>query len=700
MLVFLKKNLKRHLAKLFAGFGIFLVACLCLYPLMPVKADEEAAETPVVPKVAEPGKITGNTTAPGGTGTYEESEDARLEGGTGDELEKRYADTETARIRNSSSESSDGQGEIPIIGQAIYISLVLTGTIVDACAFLSAMLLDSVIAVDEGFTTAPVVKIGWGITRSMVNMIFALILLVIAFGTILNIDAYGLKNVLPKLIITIFLINFSLFFAGVIIDFSQVLTDFFLSGSQGALSDQLMTSLGITQQKEGLPGIVSAAWHTFTGVPVSLLIQKFFEVILDSIATFIFLALALIFLVRIIALWILLILAPLAWALGIMPAVSGSASGKWWNSFLKWAFIAPITSFFIYLALVISDQNAKLEVLKGFDTHKVSQFAGDFFTGLGVMQFLAVTGILVASLIVGKSMSGEMGKYAVDAVHTGRKILGNQVLKLSKTQINESDSDGVKTLKSMGKVLATPFGYGLRYDLVGAGIKKGMDRTAEPIERRAGSDVYDMTTGILSLGKIQTNEAGRSAQNEAVRRQKEMQTFSTNSEYYKKRVKEFKDAGDLDAGLRLLAAAENPEVLMKILMEIPEVKEKLGFSGSELSPEHLESALYTAYSLKGVPRSDINKNLADIGKTFDKNKYAGYTNMGSWDGNAGGPIMKFDGTQNIYTGWDSKGQEVKYNEGEINTIIGNIANFLGRPRKWRFYSNRRWGGSIKATFCL
>ena len=222
----------------------------------------------------------------------------------------------------------------------------------------------------------------------------------------------------------------------------------------------------------------------------------------------------------------------------------------------------------------------------------------------------------------------------------------------------------------MGKVLATPFGYGLRYDLVGAGIKKGMDRTAEPIERRAGSDVYDMTTGILSLGKIQTNEAGRSAQNEAVRRQKEMQTFSTNSEYYKKRVKEFKDAGDLDAGLRLLAAAENPEVLMKILMEIPEVKEKLGFSGSELSPEHLESALYTAYSLKGVPRSDINKNLADIGKTFDKNKYAGYTNMGSWDGNAGGPIMKFDGTQNIYTGWDSKGQEVKYNEGEINTIIG------------------------------
>ncbi|MBU3924418.1 hypothetical protein KJ854_00600, partial [Patescibacteria group bacterium] len=63
---------------------------------------------------------------------------------------------------------------------------------------------------------------GWTIFRDIANLFFILILLFIALGTIVRSQSYNLKNLLPKLIIAVFLINFSNVIAGAIIDFGNI----------------------------------------------------------------------------------------------------------------------------------------------------------------------------------------------------------------------------------------------------------------------------------------------------------------------------------------------------------------------------------------------------------------------------------------------------------------------------------------------
>ncbi|NCO80087.1 hypothetical protein GW884_02245, partial [Candidatus Falkowbacteria bacterium] len=71
---------------------------------------------------------------------------------------------------------------------------------------------------------------GWVIVRDLCNMFFILILLVIAFATILRQENYSAKKLLPKLLIMAVLINFSKTICGLIIDFSQVIMLTFVNG--------------------------------------------------------------------------------------------------------------------------------------------------------------------------------------------------------------------------------------------------------------------------------------------------------------------------------------------------------------------------------------------------------------------------------------------------------------------------------------
>ena len=55
------------------------------------------------------------------------------------------------------------------------------------------------------------------------------------------------------------------------------------------------------------------------------------------------------FLFRVIALWILLILSPLAFACYILPNTKKYFE-MWWQAFVQWCFIGVTAAFFIYLS--------------------------------------------------------------------------------------------------------------------------------------------------------------------------------------------------------------------------------------------------------------------------------------------------------------------------------------------------------------
>jgi len=193
-------------------------------------------------------------------------------------------------------------------------------------------------------TTIPTfVGAGWTLTRDLANMFFILVLVFIAIATILRIRDYEAKKALPRLIIMALLINFSPVIVGIIVDFFNILMNFFLSSITstmlgwgnifGNLSNyfgQLMSgSTAADQGRTVAYGIALTGFYLFGAL--------------------IFVLIAIIFLFRVIAIWTLVILAPIAFWGYILPATKGWWS-IWWKQLLQWSFIGLILAFFLYLA--------------------------------------------------------------------------------------------------------------------------------------------------------------------------------------------------------------------------------------------------------------------------------------------------------------------------------------------------------------
>ena len=89
------------------------------------------------------------------------------------------------------------------------------------------------------FIKSPAVKQGWAVVRDLCNMFFVVVLLIIAFATILRVEAYHYKKLLPRLVIMAVLINFSKTICGLFIDFRQVVMLTFVNGFANALGGEL-----------------------------------------------------------------------------------------------------------------------------------------------------------------------------------------------------------------------------------------------------------------------------------------------------------------------------------------------------------------------------------------------------------------------------------------------------------------------------
>ena len=326
---------------------------------------------------------------------------------------------------------------------------------------------------------AQMVKDGWEITRGLVNVFFILILMVIAFATILRVENYGMKALLPKLIIAALLINFSLVFCGAIIDSAGVLTNFFIKDSQNFF-ENIADEMGLTTIMVGtvqkpakklwacewalLPDITwsnqtvcnagcllstgnfcyeikppKVDWRKIQGDNFWKVISALLlSIIFTIIAAFVFAALAFLLLIRVLVIWFLLILAPIAWFFWILPATKNLWE-KWWATFIKWVFFAPAAIFFIWLSV-----NSWLKFIKG----KAPMTGGEIIEGMsnvvgnGVLeskimpqvmapanfiQFILACGMLIGSLIVAQKMGIYGASGAISIAKSASKGIGKGV---------------------------------------------------------------------------------------------------------------------------------------------------------------------------------------------------------------------------------------------------------------------------------
>lgn len=202
------------------------------------------------------------------------------------------------------------------------------------------------LAAYNAFIDAPPVVVGWFMVRDLANMFFIVALLVIAFSTMLGLENYAWKKSLVKLIAAAILVNFSRLILGFLIDASQVVTLTFLNAVEGAAGGNLINMLQLNKILE----ISTGAGRTGAdSLQVEILAGSIAAVVFSSMALFTIAAYAVLMLIRVLILWMLIILSPLAFVLSAIPQTKGYSS-EFWGELSKYLIVGPLMTFFLWLA--------------------------------------------------------------------------------------------------------------------------------------------------------------------------------------------------------------------------------------------------------------------------------------------------------------------------------------------------------------
>lgn len=337
---------------------------------------------------------------------------------------------------------------------------VLNWLVLAGAAFLEGML-------DVGFTkNINTITEGWKMARDISNMFFILIMVIIAFATILRSEKYGVKKLLPKVIGVALLINFSMVLCGIIIDFSNITGEFFIKDlrqntqtKKGAISASFVDAfkLGSTnvtftncadykklaidicnKQPIGLQNsCLSNAESNYNTCLTSGKVdvpgpeQDFLTVMLSAtvgsiimlIAAFTLFAGGIMLLIRVVAIWLLVVISPLAFMCYIMPGLDSNWK-KWWSKFINYCIFAPVYAFFIWMAVKFAQNSAASRIAAAANppTGSWSSLSTMYTIDPGQMliSYLIMVALLIGGIIVAQQL-GIAGSKTVMKIATNAK---------------------------------------------------------------------------------------------------------------------------------------------------------------------------------------------------------------------------------------------------------------------------------------
>ncbi|MBP9802109.1 hypothetical protein KBC40_00805 [Patescibacteria group bacterium] len=202
----------------------------------------------------------------------------------------------------------------------------------------------------DRFTNMSGVNEGWVALRDMSNMFFIVILLIMSFATILKIDAYGYKQVLKRLILMAILINFSKLIVGLVIDASQLVMLTFVATWKDIAAGNIVTALGLDTIMNMDPAQIKK--DTGVNLFVNIILGYLFAGVFMILTCIVVFGFIITLLARIVALWVLIVLSPLAFLANAFPGTQ-SYFGQWMSSFTKELIVGPVLAFFLWLSFTI-----------------------------------------------------------------------------------------------------------------------------------------------------------------------------------------------------------------------------------------------------------------------------------------------------------------------------------------------------------
>ena len=322
-----------------------------------------------------------------------------------------------------------------------------------------------------------VITIGWTIARDIANIFFILVLLTIAIMTILRVSSYQAKTMFFKFVVVALLINFSLSFGLILIDFTNILGKGFYDamrpGGQ-AISTTIISGAKLqnvwnfqqppagSQQNfknlvmSSIPGGIGTLYDVLTklfGTATDTLEQAvafakiaWGNTILLAVMIFVMIVAAAFLLIRVAVLAILLVVSPIAFIAMILPKAEHIWQ-KWWSAFFSHAFFFPSFLFLMYFSVLFVSRISSAAASSNFLN------SPELLTG----YFIAIV-MMIGALIIAK----QMGVYGADAVmktattgrqwvagYAGRNTIGRFGERLQQNQTLQSTRMGRKFTAAM-----------------------------------------------------------------------------------------------------------------------------------------------------------------------------------------------------------------------------------------------------------
>ena len=290
------------------------------------------------------------------------------------------------------------------------------------------------------------VTVGFNFTRDLANMLFILILAWVGFATILRIETYEVKKIIPKLVIIALLINFIPVITGVILDIASIITKIFADKSTGIALYMWNLLPGVSMVQKGTASLT--ALIPGQGGISGMAVASLMGIVFNLIAAFMLSLYGLLFIMRI-AIWILIILAPLAW-LGYIIPQGKKMWDMWWKQFIQWAIIGIPLTFFLYLTTFVLSSSSFVCDIDNAAAFEQYGFLEGLLTGLvgenlicNPLPFFAGIVVMLAGFILSISFAPS----GADAVIKGAKKGGLVAAKVGGTAFTKGP------LKDYGKGL-------------------------------------------------------------------------------------------------------------------------------------------------------------------------------------------------------------------------------------------------------
>ncbi len=329
----------------------------------------------------------------------------------------------------------------------------------------------------------------WIMVRDLLNMFFILVLLFSAFCTIFQVDKWSLKKLWLNILINALLVNFSWPIARFFIDVSNVAMYYFMNNmftsvngsSEVAGSTIFATILGLAD----ITNILSPFKFATSGVSgqlISVIFSFLFAVTLGIIAV--------LFVIRMVALTILLIFSPIGFVGYIFPAAS-SLADKWWKALFSNAFFGPIMmlGLVISIKLMSAFQDSTSAI---FNTAAIQNVSNEGGTWIAKVAYSIVPIVVLwATMGVAKSMGAAGANTIVDGAQGLAKKFGKFLVKSAwnATGVPGGVKKGWEDARKKGTILGKPVPFlkdtkDERESWISAGISGGSAAQQEAVEKK------------------------------------------------------------------------------------------------------------------------------------------------------------------------------------------------------------------------